>query len=234
MAAPTSAPYIAPAKIAWTYCPSQLPQSRAPLTARTPTSVAPTPAPISVFRSSCPPGDRRFCSDKIRAASGGLRKLDSRNLGRDVTLIGGLCRRGTRKEQSGRPWKAQKVPDQLKSFSGLRASGNPPVFDMVVSGSWASRASPRLHRAGAERRRTLEHAACGGAVFSDVQGGGAGKRARRFLAASSCRVIRVDPTRPPAHQCAGHVSSNRIPTRRSPERSESTSRDRFPAVGSPL
>ena len=33
-------------------------------------------------------------------------------------------------------------------------------------------------------------------------------------------MIRVDLTRPPAHQCAWHVSANRIPTRRGVERSE--------------
>ena len=40
---------------------------------------------------------------------------------------------------------------------------------------------------------------------------GAGKPARRFLAASSVSVIRVDPTRPPAHQCAWHLSPKRLP-----------------------
>ena len=39
----------------------------------------------------------------------------------------------------------------------------------------------------------------------------AGKPARRFRAASSVSVIRVDPTRPPAHQCAWHLSPKRLP-----------------------
>jgi hypothetical protein len=43
-------------------------------------------------------------------------------------------------------------------------------------------------------------------------------------------VIRVDPTRPPAHQCAWHLSSTRIPTRRGGERSEGLSGDGFPAL----
>ena len=59
--------------------------------------------------------------------------------------------------------------------------------------------------------------------------GGAGKPARRFLAASSVSVVRVDPTSPPAHLCAWHLSPTRIPTRRGGERSEGTSRDGFPA-----
>ena len=60
--------------------------------------------------------------------------------------------------------------------------------------------------------------------------GTAGKPATRFLAASSVTVIRVDPTRPPAHQCAWHLSSTRIRTRRGIERSEGMSGDRFPAL----
>jgi hypothetical protein len=60
----------------------------------------------------------------------------------------------------------------------------------------------------------------------------AGKPARRFPAASSVSVIRVDPTRPQAHQCAWHLSPTRIPTRRDGERSESTSCDGFPDRGS--
>jgi hypothetical protein len=51
----------------------------------------------------------------------------------------------------------------------------------------------------------------------------AGKRTKRFSAASSVHVIRVDPTPPPAHQCACHVPPNRIRTRRDVERSERTS-----------
>ena len=61
---------------------------------------------------------------------------------------------------------------------------------------------------------------------------GAGKPARRFLAASSGSVIRVDPTPPPAHQCAWHVSPTRIPTRHGSERREGMSRDGFPDRGS--
>jgi hypothetical protein len=62
-------------------------------------------------------------------------------------------------------------------------------------------------------------------------GCGAGKSARRFLAASSVRVIRVDPKRPPAHQCAWHLSPKCIRTRRGTERSERMSRDDFPPFG---
>ena len=51
-------------------------------------------------------------------------------------------------------------------------------------------------------------------------------------AASSVSVIRVDPTRPPAHQCAWRLSPKRVPTRRDRERSERTSCDGFPARGS--
>ena len=46
----------------------------------------------------------------------------------------------------------------------------------------------------------------------------AGKRANRFRAASSFPAIRVDPTPPPAHQCAWPLSSTRIRTRRDTER----------------
>ena len=58
--------------------------------------------------------------------------------------------------------------------------------------------------AGAGRPRPLEQGAHRAA----------GKRATRFLAASSVTVIRVDPTLPPAHRCAWRVSPTRIRTRR--------------------
>ena len=53
-------------------------------------------------------------------------------------------------------------------------------------------------------RARLERATCSGASLRHVAPKpiGAGKPARRFLAASSVSVIRVDPTPPPAHQCA--------------------------------
>ena len=89
----------------------------------------------------------------------------------------------------------------------------------------------RVGRAGAGRPRT-----CGAGRGTDVprttwpRAGTAGKPATRFLAASSVTVIRVDPTRPPAHQCAWHLSSTRIRSRRGIERSESMSGDGFPAL----
>ena len=51
---------------------------------------------------------------------------------------------------------------------------------------------------------------------------GAGKPARRFPAASSVSVIRVDPTRPPAHQCACvcRPSASRLAARTSGARYE--------------
>ena len=62
-------------------------------------------------------------------------------------------------------------------------------------------------------RARLERATCCGASLRHVSAKpiGAGKPARRFLAASSVSVIRVDPTRPPAHQCAWHLSPKCIP-----------------------
>ena len=53
-------------------------------------------------------------------------------------------------------------------------------------------------------RARLERATCCGASLRHVAPKpiGAGKPARRFLAASSVSVIRVDPTPPPAHLCA--------------------------------
>ena len=82
------------------------------------------------------------------------------------------------------------------------------------SGAGHALAEPRFVRCHAEAHRA------------------AGKPARRFLAASPVSVIRVDPTRPPAHLCAWHLSPTRIPTRRDDERSERTSRDGFPDRGS--
>ena len=53
-------------------------------------------------------------------------------------------------------------------------------------------------------RGRLERATCRGVSLrhDGTEATGAGKPARRFLAASPVSVIRVDPTRPPAHQCA--------------------------------
>jgi hypothetical protein len=86
-----------------------------------------------------------------------------------------------------------------------------------------SRAVPVL-----DGRGRLERATCCGAGA----GCGAGKSARRFLAASPVSVIRVGPKRPPAHQCAWHLSPKCIRTRRVVERSERMSRDDFPDRGS--
>jgi hypothetical protein len=55
----------------------------------------------------------------------------------------------------------------------------------------------------------------------------AGKRATRFRAASSVRVIRVDLTPTPAHQCAWRVSPTRIPTRRGTRASRASERRPF-------
>src|SRR5687767_13293507 len=49
---------------------------------------------------------------------------------------------------------------------------------------------------------------------SDPMGCEAGKRAQRFLAATSHRVIRVVLKSPPAHQCAWHMSPTGIRSRR--------------------
>ena len=61
-------------------------------------------------------------------------------------------------------------------------------------------------------RARLERATCCGASLRHVAPKpiGAGKPARRFLAASPVPVIRVDSTRPPAHQCACRLSPKRI------------------------
>ena len=65
------------------------------------------------------------------------------------------------------------------------------------------------------------------AVWSGATRCEAGKSARRFLATSSGRVIRIRPKQPPAHQCAGHVSPSASLTRRGTERQRAYEPRRF-------
>ena len=85
-------------------------------------------------------------------------------------------------------------PEATKNLGGLKPasyliSQMPPARGVTVLGG----------------RGRLERATRGGGAASSSRSAkrsGAGKPARRFLAASSASVIRVDPTPPPAHLCA--------------------------------
>ena len=83
-------------------------------------------------------------------------------------------------------------------------------------------------------RARLERATRGGGSLRQVPAKpiGAGKPTRRFLAASSGSVIRVDPTRPPAHRCAWHRSPKRIPYSPRRRAQRGSKPRRFPARGS--
>ena len=85
------------------------------------------------------------------------------------------------------------VNTRMKAQASVAGGSLPWAVWTSVRWALPSRAVPVLDGRGRLERATR----CGVGA-----GSGAGKSARRFPAASSDPVIRVDPKRPPAHQCA--------------------------------